>query len=337
MIGKTNVNERNTRYAVGALNIGVSEERTFLPSEFQLDYFDSVSVTVPASNQLKEMCLGNTINFTPAEMGYDLTRVADYLLYKASMLRTIDVPPAVTYIGPYAFYDSGATSLRVDLPNLTSVGVNAFGSLQSITSAYVNLPLVTSCNNFLSGAANLRTADIVGIGKMGDNFLYGAGKLTGVTVPECCTNLGARCFNLSGSEYQSASLLHVYFCRHAVVDSSGAYTTSPTLLTTDSIGLRMLQRIKFHCPLDSLLAYRRQFATTGSENSYFLSRICVYCDCEVGDSLPASVTQIAAGYTGTYNIAWYTEKTHALSYSSSVANQAKRYFGLVTVVSETAV
>ena len=337
MIGKTNVNERNTRYRVGPLSVGATETHTFLPEDSDLDYFDEVNVIVTSGNPLKELCLDNTINFTPVELGYSITRVPDYIFYKVAGLREVNLPPAVTYIGHYAFYNSGATSLRLDTPLVTTVGTSALGNMISMTTAYINLPLISSTNNFLTGASNLEQLDLVAIQRLGDNFLYGAAKLARFTVPECCTSVGGRILDLNSNNYYTAPPIHVYFARHAVVDGDGNYTTSPSVLTQDAIGSRQVSKIYFHCPLDSFLAYRRQFGGTGSDNSRFLGRVYAYHDAVLGETLPASITQQAAGYVGTYNLTWYTDETHTTAYAGTVADEAKRYYAVASVVSETAI
>ena len=336
MIGKTNVNRRNPAYRVGAVDVSLATVATHTPADYDLDYFNQVNVTSALSNVIKEMCLGHPFEFTPEEMGNDLTSIPAYLFYKNAMVSKIEIPAAVTAIGAYAFYDCGATALKVDLPNLTSVGSNAFANLQSLTTAYINLPSVADTYNLLYNAYALESVDLVAVPAMGDYFAYGASKLTHLTVPAGCTSMGTRCLDIPSAAVTASEVLQLYLKRHAVVDGSGNYVTAPTAFADNLMGTRTASKVYIHCPLDSYLAYKRQLATT-SDNGSLVARLFVYSDAAVGDSLPSSVSQVAAGYTGTYSVAWYTDETHQIAYAGATADQAKRYYGVMTVVGETTI
>lgn len=336
MIGKTNVNERNTRYRVGAVEIDALGEYTLHPADRQLDYFDEVNVTLTGTHAFKDLCNGVPVNFTPAEVS-GITRVIDYFMYKIPYLGVVDIPSTVTYIGTYAFFETALTSLRVDTPLVTMVGNNAFGNLRSMTTAYINLPLVTSNNNFLNGANSLTHLDLVAIGAMGEYFLYGAPKLPYLEIPAMCTNIGTRSFDLSVSDNRNSVPIHIVFNRHVSVDEQGNYVVAPPTLSNNLFGNRTKSKVFLHVPLDSLLPYRRQMSLSGVDNAGAMARIFTYVDAVVGDTLPTSLTQQAAGYQGSYTIAWYTDQTHETAYAGSTADQAGRYYGVVTVVSETAI
>ena len=336
MIGKTNVNERNTAYRVGAVDVSLATQATFLPADYDLDYFNQVNITSSFNNLIKEMCLGHSVYFTPEEMGNDFTSVPDYLFYKNQAVKEINIPSSVTNIGTYAFYDTGATTVRIDLPNVTSVGYSAFSNERSMTSAYINLPLVTNTNNLLNNASALQNLTLIAVQSMGDYFLYGASKLKNVTVPVGCLSMGTRCFDITAASVSSVEVLQLVLTRPAVVDGSGNYVSSPTTFSNNLMGARPASKVYIHCPMDSYLAYKRQLATT-SDNGSLVSRLFGYLDTVVGDSLPSSVTQVAAGYRGTYNVAWYTDDKHTTAYAGATADQATRYYCVMTKVSETAI
>ena len=310
-----------------AIRLKNESQNTYLPSEMPT----AVSNLNTSPNAFKQICLGIPVNFTPAEVD-GISRVEDYLMYKIRYVNKVEFPSTVTYIG--TFYDSSVTSLKIDLPLLSQVGNNAFSNMHSLTTAYINLPNVNNNYSFLSNANLLTHLDLVGIGAMGELFIFGAPKLPYVEIPTMCSSIGARSFDIAMSDIRSSVTIHIVFLRHTTVDESGSYIIAPPTFGKNLFGYRQSSKVFLHVPLDSLLAYRRNLLDSGSENATMITRIFVYYDAKIGDTLPSSISQIANGWEGTYNIVWYTDESHTSIYSDSTADQDARYYGVITVVNE---
>lgn len=85
---------------------------------------------------LVDILAGTCENLT----GDAITKIADYVFYKKTSLKTIDLPNCVS-IGDYAF--AGCKSLtNIYTPNCISVGDYAFDDCEKLTE--INLPLLTS-------------------------------------------------------------------------------------------------------------------------------------------------------------------------------------------------
>lgn len=332
MIGKTNVTERNTSYRIDGLDIGVTTTHTYYPADYGLDYFDEVNLTVPDNNYIREICLGHQVNFTEAEVGA-ITSVPSFLMYYNAALYRVDVPSTVTYLGSYCFYSTQMRELRVDCPLLATVDSYGLASNRYCQKVYANLPLLTYTNDLFNGYEACTQFTLVSIAKMGDKFLFNARNLSHLEVPANCASVGYQALDVGSSYANTAANFHVVFTRHHIVDGSGNVTQSATTFTDGAFLNRNVNRLWIHVPLDSLLAYKRNLSS-GYYNPPKLSRVFPYLECQAGDTLPATVTQSAMGWQGSYSLTWYSDKAHTTQVNTGVAPQEGRYYAIATVVSE---
>lgn len=338
MIGKTNVNERNTAYRTGELEVDTVEPHVYSPSDYGLDYFDRVNVTSESTNPIIEMCNGHSFDFTPETVGEGrITDVLDYLFYRNSMLRNVIITSSFTRLGTYAFGMSAMQTLYVDGRNINTLGSYVFAGNKQLTTAYCNLPATLSTMCLFQNATNLTQMELVGFVKMNEYFLYGAPKLPYLEIPSTTMMIGEYAFDLNRTDMSVEVDFHMVFLRHAVPNGSSGYEVAPTTLSQQMITNRNVSKMNIHVPLDSLLAYRVQVKTAPANSlNKYLDRVFAYLDCAVGDTLPTSLTQTASGYEGTYTLTWYKDYAHTVSASATVS-EAGRYYATLSNVSETAI
>lgn len=338
MIGKTNVNERNTAYRTGELEVHTVDPHVYSPSDYGLDYFDRVNVTSESTNPIIEMCNGHSFDFTPETVGEGrITDVLDYLFYRNSMLRNVIITSSFTRIGTYAFGMAGMRTLYVDGRNITSLGQSAFTGNKQLTTAYCNLPRQSDTLSLFQNSTNLTQMELSGIVKMGEYFLFGAPKLPYLEIPSTTAQINDYAFDLNRTDMSVEVDFHMVFLRHAEPNGSGGYEVAPTTLRPYMISNRTVAKLNMHVPLDSLLAYRVQVITAPASGlRQYMDRVFAYRDCAVGDTLPTSLTQTASGYEGTYTLTWYKDYAHTMRAPATVS-EAGRYYATLSNVSETAI
>ena len=118
------------------------------------------------------------------------------------------IPPAlggcpVTVIGDYAFFDSGLTSITIP-DSVASIGDRAFSSCSSMESIEVaeenpcyhsenNCLIETGSKTLIAGCNNSAIPKDGSVTSIGDSAFYASG-LTGITIPDSVTSIGAWAF-----------------------------------------------------------------------------------------------------------------------------------------------
>ena len=84
-------------------------------------------------------------------------------------------------IARYKFYGSGLTT--IDLPECTSIGINAFANCTNLITA--NLPECTYINSSFNGCTNLTTANLPKCTYIENDAFWNCTNLTTIILPKC--------------------------------------------------------------------------------------------------------------------------------------------------------
>ena len=158
---------------------------------------DCASAPFRALSSITSFTLGNQVKTIPAEMCYNLNRLA-----------SIDLPASVTTIGSFAFY--GCAALRsINIPaKVTSIGGNAFSGCSALTSARItdlaawcriafkggdSNPLTLAHSLYLNGTKVANLAIPEGVTEIAD-YAFSGGDITGATLPATIATIGAYAF-----------------------------------------------------------------------------------------------------------------------------------------------
>ena len=129
-----------------------------------------------------------------------VTSIGEGVFFSNENLTTVDIPSTVTTLGPYCFELCNKLVITdLNLPNLTSLGKNAFQGTKIQTVS--NLGSVTSIpQDCFKGCSGLTSVTIPeSVTSIGEGAFYGCSGLTSVTIPESVTSIGGNAFqNCSG-------------------------------------------------------------------------------------------------------------------------------------------
>ncbi|MDC7126422.1 MAG: leucine-rich repeat protein [Spirochaetales bacterium] len=127
------------------------------------------------------------------EICYGVERIGEDAFYKCENLTSIELPESVNYMGSYAFYGSGLTSVPF-VSGVTYGGGQCFGDCLGLTSVVIPDNITSIGTNMFSLCTNITSITIgSGLSKLPERAFAGTA-ITSIDIPDNINSIGNQVF-----------------------------------------------------------------------------------------------------------------------------------------------
>lgn len=170
--GVTNIGTGAFAVCDNLTNIVIPNSVTSIGTNACFACLELSSITVPNSvTSLADRAFGECDRLNSVFLGTGITNIPDYCFMGCDELYSVSLPATVTRIGNYAFFEATLSNLTLP-PNLTSIGVLAFGADYSLTSVTIPASVTSLGSAAFGDCYNLTNIFFAGNAPSGDATVF---------------------------------------------------------------------------------------------------------------------------------------------------------------------